>query len=76
VASPADAEDLLTDDKANKDSATGEIAGPVFLPLRHRPTAPKSQTSVAENAARKGEAEAARRRQRPARDKLRFAPSR
>jgi hypothetical protein len=75
VDSPADAEDLLTDDKANKDSATGEIAGPVLLPLRHRPAAAKNQTSVSDDAARKGDAEAMRRR-RPARNKLRFAPSR
>jgi hypothetical protein len=66
----------LTDDKANKDSATGEIAGPVFLPLRHRPAAAKNQTSIADDAARKAEAEAARRRRRSARSKLRFAPSR
>jgi hypothetical protein len=65
----------LTDDKANKDSATGEIAGPVFLPLRHRPAAAKPQTSVSEDAARKAEAEATRRRRR-AGSKLRFAPSR
>jgi len=66
----------LTDDKANKDGATGETSGPVFLPLRHRPAAAKQQTSVSDDAARKGEAEATRRRRRPAGNKLRFAPSR
>ena len=66
----------MTDDKANKDSATGEISGPVFLPLRHRPAAAKKQTSVFDDAARKGEAEATRRRRRPAGTKLCFTPSR
>jgi hypothetical protein len=66
----------LTDDKAKRDSATGEITGPVFLPLRHRPAAAKNQTSVSVDAARKAEVEAARRRRRLAGDKLRFGPSR
>jgi hypothetical protein len=65
----------LTDDHANKEGKSGEIAGPVFLPLRPRPAAlPANEIPVADDAIREGGAKETNRR-RPAGDKLRFKPN-
>jgi len=72
AAGPADTEDRLTDDHANKDATAGEIAGPVFLPLRPRPV----EDAAAETAAGDAAAVKTTGRRRPSGDKLSFAPSR
>jgi hypothetical protein len=65
----------LTDDHANEEATSGEIAGPVFLPLRPRPAAlPANETPVADDATHQGAAREPSRRWRPAGDKLRFGP--
>jgi hypothetical protein len=66
----------LTDDNANTKAKSGEIAGPVFLPLRPRPAAlPASEIPVSDDVTREGGAKETNRRRRPAGDKLRFEPN-
>jgi hypothetical protein len=66
----------LTDDDANTQATSGEIAGPVFLPLRPRPAAlPANDIHVADDATRDGGARETNRRRRPVGDKLRFEPN-
>ena len=66
----------MTDDSANTEAKSGEIAGPVFLPLRPRPAAlPAKEIHVADDATREGGARETTRRRRPAGDKLRFEPN-
>jgi hypothetical protein len=67
---------LLTDDHTSKDSATGEIAGPVFLPLRDRPATAGGRTAVSDKTADERRAEAVDRNRRSAGEKLCFRPGR